>query len=101
MPDNKNTEEARVSTSDLEVHGDPDIWECVCKASSEVQGWMKSTKRMETDTGFLYQVSTEHRVNGKVVACAEALCFVMDQEKLLRVTNKLQLDIIKEIEERL
>lgn len=72
---NENTASASSSTGDIKVSGNPDAWELVCKASSASQGWMKSTKRMRVDGGWLYQVTTEHRVNGAVVACAEALAF--------------------------
>ncbi len=78
MPDNVSPEDARKNTPDLKVTGDPGAWELVCKASSASQGWMKSTKRMQIDSGYLYQVSTEHRnpETGLVTACAEALTFV-------------------------
>lgn len=68
--------QARTSVPDLVVSGDPGAWEVVCKASSVAQGWMRSTKRMAVAGGTLYQVSTEHRVDGCVVAVAEALAFV-------------------------
>lgn len=79
MRDLHNTDPstAAASTPDIKVHGDPGAWECVCKASSAEQGWMKSTKRMKVDSGWLYQVTTEHRnKSGIVTACAEALTFV-------------------------
>lgn len=65
--------------SDVIVEGSPgSTWDLVCKASSKSQGWMKVTKRMVVEGGWLYQVTTEHRstVTGEVVACAEALQFV-------------------------
>jgi len=77
MPDNTTMEEARATTSDLRVTGDPGAWVVVGKASSKEQGWMKSTKRMAVEGGALFQVSTEHRdPAGVVTACAEALVFV-------------------------
>jgi len=69
---------AAASTPDIVVHGDPGAWVLICKASSQSQGWMKSTKRMKVAGGWLYQVTTEHRANGVVTACAEALTFVPD-----------------------
>ena len=59
--DNTNTTDTKKTTSDVKVTGDPDVWELVCKASSQSQGWMKSTKRMRIPDGWLYQVTTEHR----------------------------------------
>lgn len=67
-----NMEELEEKVSDVQVHGDPGAWVCVCKASSESQGWMKSTKVMEiAPYGCLVQVSTHQ---GEQVA--EALTFV-------------------------
>lgn len=74
---NTNMKDLAKTTPDVEVHGDPGAWKCVCKASSKNQGWMKSTKVLEVKSssfsqgGCLVQVSTELR--GQV---AEALCFV-------------------------
>lgn len=76
MPDNIDTENARQTTSDIQVTGNPDVWQLVCKASSKQQGWMKSTKRMKVTGGYVIQVSTEHRVDDKVTTSAEALVFV-------------------------
>lgn len=66
----------QASTPDLETFGNPEAWELVAKASSAHQGWLKSTKRHRVEGGWLYQVTTEHRSGGAVVACAEALTFV-------------------------
>lgn len=77
---NTDPETAKASTPDIQVTGDPGKWELVCKASSAQQGWMKSTKRMRVPGGWLYQVTTEHRSNGAVTACAEALTFVPEAE---------------------
>lgn len=38
--------ELKNKVSDVAIHGDPGKWVCICKASSESQGWMKSTKVM-------------------------------------------------------
>jgi len=75
--DNKNTAAAKATTHDIKIVGDPDVWKLICKASSESQGWMKSTKRMDVEGGYLTLVTTEHRdpETGAVVACAEALVF--------------------------
>ena len=84
MPDNRNSTEAATNTPDLVITGNPDTWVVVCKGSSKLQGWMKSTKvmvikdRNGNQVGLLYQVSTEHRdpSTGVVTACAEALAYV-------------------------
>lgn len=59
-------------TSDLKVFGDGNYWQLICKASSEAEGWMKSTKALEIDgVGCLVQVTTQQ---GNDVA--EAITFV-------------------------
>lgn len=77
--DNHDMQSATASTPDIVVSGNPGAWEVVGKASSKEQGWMKSTKRMRVDGGYLYQATTEHRhADGSVACCAEALAFVPD-----------------------
>lgn len=41
-----NIQEAKEAISDLEVFGNGDAWELICKASSQSEGWMKATKAM-------------------------------------------------------
>lgn len=57
--------------SDVEVFGDPSQWVLICKASSQAEGWMKSTKAMDTRNGCLILVTTQQ---GDQVS--EALAFV-------------------------
>ncbi len=59
------------SVSDVEVRGDPDQWVLVCKAWSERERWMKSTKAMQLPGGVLFQVTKQQGDN-----VAEALQFV-------------------------
>lgn len=63
---------------DVKFFGDPDDFQLICKASSESEGWMKSTKAMEIPgAGCLVQVTTQQRneADGSY-AIAEALAFV-------------------------
>lgn len=70
--DATSTPDLKAKVGDVKVAGNPDAWQLVCKASSESQGWMKSTKAMEVSgLGVLVQVSTQR---GDHVA--EALCMV-------------------------
>lgn len=63
---------AMKAISDLVKFGNPDLWQLVCKASSQSGDWMKSTKVMEIpDLGVVIQATTQQ---GKHVA--EALQFV-------------------------
>jgi hypothetical protein len=71
---NTNMDDLQNTTPDVQVHGNPGAWICVCKASSKSQGWMKSTKVFPINNSFvagcLVQVSTELR--GHV---AESVCW--------------------------
>lgn len=76
-------EELKANGSDIQLHGDPGAWVCVCKASSKEQGWMKSTKAMDIEgLGVLVQVSTQQ---GKEVA--EALTFIPDAHLYMLAGN--------------
>ena len=67
-----NTEDVKRKVSDVEIVGNPDMWQLIAKASSKSQGWMKSTKVMEIEgVGVVIQVSTETKAG-----VAEALQFV-------------------------
>lgn len=74
---NTNMDQARASVPDLQVHGDPGAWKTICKASSEKQGWMKSTKALDLGQfGCLVQVTTEKRNPDGSTSLAEALTYV-------------------------
>jgi len=67
---------ARQNVSDLEVYGNGDMFELLCKASSEAEGWMKSSKAMEVPGGCVVQVTTQQRNNDGSYSVAEALTYV-------------------------
>lgn len=69
---------ASKNVSDLKVVGDGDLFRLLFKASSEDEGWMKSTKAMDVDHGCLVQVTTQQRNPDGSYALAEALAFVPD-----------------------
>jgi len=71
-----NMQECREKISDVKVFGSPGRWVCLCKASSESQGWMKSTKTMPAANGVVLQVSTQQRNPDGSYALAEAICFI-------------------------
>lgn len=63
--------------SDVETFGDPGAWQCLGKAWSKKQGWMKSTKVMQLEPdGVLVQVSTQQQNPDGSYAVAEALTYV-------------------------
>ena len=69
---NSTVSGARKNVSDLQVFGDGDTFKLICKASSNAEDWMKSTKAMEIEgVGCVIQVTTQQGTN-----VAEALTFV-------------------------
>lgn len=74
---NFNPEGARKNVPDIQVYGDPGQWVCLSKASSKLEGWMKSTKAMHVEgAGVIVQVTTQQRNSDGSHAVAEALTFV-------------------------
>lgn len=67
---------AKANISDLQVYGDGDTFALLCKASSQEQGWMKSTKVCNVSGGCIVQVTTQQRNPDGSYAIAEALTFV-------------------------
>ena len=69
---NTDVNGASKNVSDLVVFGNGDTFKLICKASSQAEGWMKSTKAMEIEgVGCVIQVTTQQ---GNQIA--EALTFV-------------------------
>lgn len=69
---NSTVSGARQNVEDIKVFGNGDTFKLICKASSEAEGWMKSTKAMEIPgVGCVVQVTTQQGDN-----IAEALTFV-------------------------
>ena len=73
---NSDVSGARQNVPDIKVVGDGDMFRLLCKASSETEGWMKSTKAMETPHGCVVQVTTQQRNPDGCYAVAEAVAFV-------------------------
>lgn len=69
---------AKANISDLVVYGDGDTFRLLCKASSQEQGWMKSTKVCNVGRNCIVQVTTQQRNPDGSYAVAEALTFVQD-----------------------
>jgi hypothetical protein len=67
---------AKANISDLQVYGDGDTFALLCKASSQSQGWMKSTKVANVPGGSIVQVTTQQRNPDGSYAVAEALTYV-------------------------
>ncbi len=74
---NSNISQAKENVQDLEVVGNGDMFQLLCKASSDAEGWMKSTKAMMiVDVGCVVQVTTQQRASDGAWVVAEALTFV-------------------------
>ena len=68
-----STDDARKKVSDIEVVGNPDVWQLICKTSSKSQSWMRSTKAMDIPgLGVVLQCSTQSLGYNP----AEAMCFI-------------------------
>lgn len=74
---NSDVSEARKNVPDIETVGNGNSFQLLCKAWSEKEGWMKSTKAMEIEgVGCIVQVTTQQmNIDGSYVI-AEALTFV-------------------------
>lgn len=69
---NSTVSGSKKNVLDLLTFGDGDTFKLICKASSNDEGWMKSTKAMQIDgVGCVVQVTTQQSGN-----VAEALTFV-------------------------
>lgn len=74
--ENSDISGAKVNVPDIKVVGNGDMFRLLCKASSQKEGWMKSTKAMETISGCVVQVTTQQKNDDGSYAVAEALTFV-------------------------
>ena len=73
---NSDISGARKNVADIKVVGNGDMFRLLCKAYSESEGWMKSTKAMEAPGGCVVQVTTQQKNPDGSYAIAEALAFV-------------------------
>jgi len=73
---NSDISGTRKNVKDVNVVGDGDMFKLLCKASSESEGWMKSTKACETPYGCIVQVTTQQRNDDGTYSLAEAITFV-------------------------
>ncbi len=75
--DNTSVEQAKGQVADLKIWGDPNTFRLISKASSESEGWMKSTKALKIPGGgCVIQVTTQQRNPDGSYALAEAVTFV-------------------------
>ena len=67
---------AKKNVKDIVFWGNGDAFKLISKASSENEGWMKSTKAMEVGNSVVVQVTTQQRNADGSYAVAEALTTV-------------------------
>jgi len=69
---NTDASGAKKNVPDIQFWGNGDTFKLISKASSQKEGWMKSTKAMEIENlGCVIQVTTQQGVN-----ISEALTYV-------------------------
>ena len=74
---NKDGGDVSKNVPDVNFFGDADTFRLICKASSEEEGWMKSTKVMEIKgVGCVVQVTTQQQNENGSYSLAEAITFV-------------------------
>lgn len=74
---NSDNSPSTKNVKDMIRFGIPDRFRLLCKASSEDEGWMKSTKAYEIHPiGCIVQVTTQQRNPNGGYSVAEALTFV-------------------------
>jgi len=67
---------AKKNVKDIVFWGDGDTFKLISKASSEKEGWMKSTKAMDCVGSVVVQVTTQQRNLDGSYSIAEALTTV-------------------------
>lgn len=73
---NTDVNGARKNVKDIVVFGNGDMFKLLSKASSQEEGWMKSTKAMEVIGGCVVQVTTQQRNIDHTYSIAEAVTYV-------------------------
>jgi len=74
---NSDVSGAKINVPDIKVVGNGDMARLLCKASSQNEGWMKSTKAIEIEgVGCVVQVTTQQKNADGSYSVAEALAFV-------------------------
>lgn len=89
---NSDVSGAKKNIPDLVVFGNGDLFQLLSKASSKAEGWMKSTKAMQTPHGCVIQVTTQQKNIDGTYSLAEALTYVPGIEIF---GNKEERELIK------
>ena len=73
---NSDISGTRQNVKDVKIVGNGDMFQLLCKASSQEEGWMKSTKACDVGDGCIVQVTTQQKNPDGSYAVAEALTYV-------------------------
>src|SRR5688572_26675713 len=74
---NTTASQAKENVKDIKFWGNGDTFKLISKASSENEGWMKSTKAMEIPAnGCVVQVTTQQKNIDGTYSIAEAITYV-------------------------
>ena len=74
---NTDSNGARKNVRDIQFFGNGDLFQLLGKASSESEGWMKSTKAMEIEgAGCVVQTTTQQRNPDGSYALTDAITFI-------------------------
>jgi hypothetical protein len=95
---------ARKNVEDIQIWGNGDTFELICKASSESEGWMKSTKAMSAANSVVVQFTTQQRNPDGSYSIGEALttvknaviCEYRDQEDVVVARTIIPRDKMEE-----
>ena len=79
---NTDVKGTKENVSDVEVFGNGDTWKLICKASSQSEGWMKSTKAMVVPGGLLIQVTTQQRNPDGSYSLTDSISGVVEGAKI-------------------
>ncbi|MBL0709191.1 MAG: hypothetical protein JJW00_09095 [Sulfurimonas sp.] len=90
---------AAKNVEDMKTWG-KDVFKLISKASSEKEGWMKSTKAMQCDSDVIIQVTTQQRNPDGSYAIAEALTTLNDAVIVSNYRKESNIAIRRAIETR-
>ena len=89
---NTTSNGAKKNVKDIQFWGDGDTFKLISKASSEIEGWMKSTKAMYIEhIGCIVQVTTQQRNPDGSYSISDAVTFVPKAEisEVVNVNNEV------------
>ena len=86
---NTTSNGATKNVKDIQFWGDSDTFKLISKASSEAEGWMKSTKAMEIESiGCVIQTTTQQRNPDGSYSLCDTTTFVKD----VKISEQLNSD---------